>query len=423
MMNNNNIILQSSSSNHVGNNNVDIDDKREEELKEDDALAEMFGLKSLQCLLEASSSSSSSSVIGTIREDHWSTTTSTEQQSSAVPLLFHNDEEDNTIDMQLRRDTAHEIYEATSVYRFPKIFSLSAEVMRRITLELIYGSSTNDASTTTTTTTQKVNMLPERTYETIGTERYLTRMENFVHTHSQWKDLCYGYLQKLVSSVMGEEYILYKEKLNFKPPGGSGFAPHVDTPSLRAAFAATTTTIIPSQGSSQGSKEVGPQTFVTVMVAIDTMTKANGCLRIVEGGWYVSEREKNTQHHQKEQQEETVIVEVLPQVIDGNPDGDGRAGAIPQSVSSQLNFIDVECDGGDIVMFHGWTPHRSSKNTTAFSRRAVFLTYNPLREGDFRHEYYLRMKQLRQSYSNTHRKLYQSDYQMDLDALRTIPKI
>jgi ectoine hydroxylase-related dioxygenase (phytanoyl-CoA dioxygenase family) len=96
----------------------------------------------------------------------------------------------------------------------------------------------------------------------------LTRLENFVSHHESWRDLCDGYICSVVSAITGTEMVLYKEKLNLKPPGGSGFASHLDTPSLRVALG-----------------ESGPQTVVTVMVAIDNMTAQNGYLRIAKGTW------------------------------------------------------------------------------------------------------------------------------------------
>ena len=80
--------------------------------------------------------------------------------------------------------------------------------------------------------------------------RTLTRLENFVNYHSKWNDLVHKYLARCLSALMGEPMVLFKEKLNLKPPGGSGFAPHLDGPSLRVALGDT-----------------GPRTFVTVMVA------------------------------------------------------------------------------------------------------------------------------------------------------------
>lgn len=184
--------------------------------------------------------------------------------------------------------------------------------------------------------------------------------------------------------------VLYKEKLNLKPPGGSGFAPHLDSPSLRVALGKN-----------------GPQTFVTVMVAIDNMTTANGCLRVCKGDW------SEDRHCTVIQPEE-----------DGNPDAGGRAGAIPAEAESLLEFDDIECQGGDVVAFNGWAPHRSSANASPFPRRAVFLTYNPKSEGDFHDRYYERMEGIRDAWrSKVGLEGATVDDKIELDALATIPRI
>ncbi|MGV2339256.1 MAG UNVERIFIED_CONTAM: phytanoyl-CoA dioxygenase family protein [Planctomycetaceae bacterium] len=180
--------------------------------------------------------------------------------------------------------------------------------MRRLTDELVWGGTKVKA---------------DRTYETIKVlkptgeiedRRTLTRLENFVNHHEGWKALCHGHLADCISALFGEPMVLFKEKLNLKPPGGSGFAPHLDSPSLRIAL-----------------RDEGPWTFVTVMVAIDNMTSSNGCLRICKGDW-----------------SEANHCDVVQPVEGENPDAAGRAGAIRPEVVQALQFDDVECHGGDI---------------------------------------------------------------------------
>ena len=79
----------------------------------------------------------------------------------------------------------------------------------------------------------------------------------------------------------------------------------------------------------------GPQNFVTVMVAIDNMTSDNGCLRIAQGEW-----------------SESIHCELVP-ASDDNPDAGGRAGAIPVHVAELFDFVNIVCQGGDIVAFNG----------------------------------------------------------------------
>jgi len=185
--------------------------------------------------------------------------------------------------------------------------------------------------------------------------------------------------------------VLFKEKLNLKPPGGSGFAPHLDGPSLRLALG-----------------DDGPQTFVTVMVAIDDMTAQNGCLRVCKGRW--------SQDHS---------CDVIEPEKGASPDAGGRAGAIPVHVADTLEFEDVVCKSGTIVAFNDWTPHRSSPNASLFSRRAVFLTFNPLSEGDYHHAYYEKMKSLRSEWRSkvglTKLTQEEQDYMSEIDALATVP--
>ena len=232
------------------------------------------------------------------------------------------------------------LFERDSVYQFPT--TLPAEIMRQITNELVWDH----------------NRDLDRTYETIAGVRTLTRLERFVQSHPQWSQLAQEYLPLLLEPIVGCPVVLFKEKLNLKPPGGSGFAPHLDSPSLAVAFG-----------------EGGPQTFWTVMVAIDDMTVANGCLRVVKGEW-------------------STPVETIPPT-DDNPDAGGRLGAIDLALADMMSFEPLLCKGGSIVVFGGNVPHRSSRNDSAFERRAVFLTYNPTSEGTHRDAYYRKMTEMR----------------------------
>ena len=324
-----------------------------------------------------------------------------ETLSGGQPLVLQND----TFSQEIRREDVEKVinqscenheegqssihsYDDDSVYIFPSEVSIPSCIMRRITDELIYGSSKYSA---------------DRSYETIhyvkngemGTRRELTRLENFVMNHPVWRDLCFNYIAPCISALMGEDMILFKEKLNLKPPGGSGFAPHLDTPSLRVALG-----------------DDGPQTFVTVMIAIDDMNVQNGCLKICKGPW--------SEHNHCE------IME--PEGNNNNPDAEGRKGAIPSDVADHQHYDDIIVKGGCIVAFNGFAPHRSVANTSPFPRRAVFLTYNPKAEGDFHELYYQRMNKLRNDYRNQTKQKSRSKEGHEIDdselaALATIPRI
>ena len=72
----------------------------------------------------------------------------------------------------------------------------------------------------------------------------------------------------------------------------------------------------------------------------------------------------------------------------------------------------------------GWTPHRSGTNTTAFDRRAIFLTYNPKEEGEWRGEYYRLMGERRRIFKEKLKEQNRRDEteKIEDDWLSSVPK-
>jgi hypothetical protein len=353
-------------------NDDDVEDQEEMD-SADEALCEMLGLNSLNTV-----------VVGETKdaEELENSTRSIASSLHMLPVVS------DTLLLSLVQ--SHQLtarYSDESVCIFPPELCISAARMRLLTEELVWGGDDIQA---------------DRTYEIIKVwkqgeiieRQTLTRLENFVDAHDGWSELCHGYLRRCLSAVVGMDMVLYKEKLNVKPPGGSGFAPHLDSPSLRVAL---------------GPK--GPQTFCTIMVAIDEMTSENGCLRVCKGPW-----------------SEDNCCEVTQPEQGSSPDAGGRAGAVPIEVAERLAFEDLTCKGGTIVAFNGWTPHRSSANQTQhFPRRAVFLTYNPKSEGEFRSLYYEKMDQLRTEWREkvglANRQRREEEKEFEIEALATVPRL
>jgi hypothetical protein len=62
-----------------------------------------------------------------------------------------------------------------------------------------------------------------------GQDRLLNRLENFYPYHDGFRALFDGAkLRGAVAELLGEPAILFKDKINFKMPGGDGFKPHQD---------------------------------------------------------------------------------------------------------------------------------------------------------------------------------------------------
>jgi ectoine hydroxylase-related dioxygenase (phytanoyl-CoA dioxygenase family) len=170
----------------------------------------------------------------------------------------------------------------------------------------------------------------------------LCRIENFLQYQSLFDRLTRGASTlRLLSQLMGTEAVLFKEKINFKLPGGQGFAPHQDAPAFTC---------------------FGQEYHVTMMLSIDETTIDNGCLEIAETGKLVS---------------------LLPL----NDDLTITSGTV-----EAMQWVPVETSPGDLVLFDSYLPHRSGINGSSVARRALYATYNKMVEGDCREQYFERKR-------------------------------
>jgi len=163
----------------------------------------------------------------------------------------------------------------------------------------------------------------------------LCRTEYFTAFHKGLHDLLTsGHMLATASALLGEEAVLYKEKINYKLAGGAGYSPHQDAPAYRFI-----------------------DSHISCMVAVDDANIGNGCLEVVSGA------------HQ----------EILPMDDDG---------CILAEKVDELKWEFAELQAGQTLWFHSKTPHRSGDNLSSVDRRAIYPTYNALSEGDLRERYY-----------------------------------
>ena len=163
----------------------------------------------------------------------------------------------------------------------------------------------------------------------------LARTENFSPFHPRLLQLIVGgLLSEFLEELIGEPVSLYKEKINYKFPGGGGYAPHQDAPAY----------------------DHTPWN-VTVNLAVDPATRENGCLWFHPGAW---ER-------------------LLP--MDAH-------GCIAAEAMEGWEWTPMELAPGDALVFHSFAPHYSAENASQESRRSLYLTYNRASDGDHREQYY-----------------------------------
>ena len=163
----------------------------------------------------------------------------------------------------------------------------------------------------------------------------LARSEDFVHDDQVLHDLIQGGIViEVLGALFGEDAVLFKEKVNYKQPGGGGFAPHQDATAYRFV-----------------------DHHISCMVPLDPSTIASGCLYVATG------------------------------FEEGQLPTDDR-GRIEESAAAQLDWRPVLLEPGDLLFFDSYTPHYSDTNTTTRARRAAYLTYNAASLGDHRDRYY-----------------------------------
>jgi len=175
-------------------------------------------------------------------------------------------------------------------------------------------------------------------FENIKGKRTLCRTENFVPYHEGINSLIRGKLSAAMSDLFREPAVLFKEKINYKLSGAGGFPPHQDAPAY-VAF--------------------NQKLHMTMMLAADPMTVENGCLEFVKG-----EHTKGT----------------FPQ--------NESDGSMKQEIVEKMKWEPAVTDIGAVMIFNSYVPHRSGPNSSNTSRRAYYLTFNALSEGNFRDGYY-----------------------------------
>src|SRR5690348_11809108 len=93
--------------------------------------------------------------------------------------------------------------------------------------------------------------------------RVLQRIENFVPYHDGFRELVADRrILGAVGQLLAEPAVLFKDKINFKLPGGDGYKPHQDQQAGWSTYAPL---------------------FITALVTVDEQTVENGCLEMAAG--------------------------------------------------------------------------------------------------------------------------------------------
>lgn len=139
-------------------------------------------------------------------------------------------------------------------------------------------------------------------------------------------------IHAILTQLLGEPVCLFKDKLIYKPPGARGYDLHQDIPATWPGF---------------------PQSFHTVLIAIDPMSTDNGC---------------------------TVLYPAMHRRgFLATPGTNGYP--LPDECVQGVDEVPLNLSPGDIAIFGGLVPHRSAPNRSRRSRRALYLSYNAESDG------------------------------------------
>ena len=184
----------------------------------------------------------------------------------------------------------------------------------------------------------------------------LRRMEHFTFKHEVFK-LVNEELIKILFKLTTLEQIIFKDKVNFKPPKGEGFYPHFD-----GVFQYKT-----DSGEVKNGWYEYASVFNNCLICLDQFNLDNGTLEI--------------SHSHNE--DFSLLLEKTK--LDGSPN-------IRNDQLSHLDFQPILADAGSLIVFKHTCPHKSSPNYSNSDRGSLYLTYNNLIDGAFYEQYFIDKK-------------------------------
>jgi 2-aminoethylphosphonate dioxygenase len=180
----------------------------------------------------------------------------------------------------------------------------------------------------------------------------LRRIEKLYDKGNELKNLNEK-ISALLKNVFNEEFLIFKDKFNAKPPGGEGFFAHYD-----GIFHF----INHKNEKKRGWYEYG-DFFINALVALDQCNKENGALEIAKS--HLGNFDQLLENTKK----------------DGTP-------ALINEVESKTTFNLINLDVGDMVVFLNTCPHRSKKNNSDKNRRIIYYTYSLSKYGSKYKKYF-----------------------------------
>tara|TARA_R110000824_G_scaffold260806_1_gene449453 strand:+ start:369 stop:1118 length:750 start_codon:yes stop_codon:yes gene_type:complete len=159
-----------------------------------------------------------------------------------------------------------------------------------------------------------------------------SRIENFSKFNPHIENFVNVRIKTFMEETIGKKLAFFKDKMNWKRPGGKGFLAHQDHPAW---------------------DDFPPSIYYSAAFFGDNCTIGNGCLQFVDNF-------------------------SIKKIIDYDKEGTGKL-----IDEDKFEWKHVETTPRDLVIFNSFIPHRSESNMTENSRRIFYFTFNDKEEGDF----------------------------------------
>ena len=161
-------------------------------------------------------------------------------------------------------------------------------------------------------------------------ELILNRIENLYLNDQEIRKILSKKVSNLFKKLFKSNFLMFKDKVNFKNPGAKGFAPHQDSAIWKDMY---------------GIKE-----FITLAISLDKSNQSNGCFQVSPKSHLMGDLAK----HEK---------------------------PINKKKEKKLPWKNIKTKPGDLIIFGDKLAHKSDDNISNKTRIIYFLTYNPKKYG------------------------------------------
>ena len=197
-------------------------------------------------------------------------------------------------------------------------------------------------------------------FEKIGNRKRLRRIERISDfSKTSKKIITSKKLLEIIYKIKKKKFDLFKDKLNFKYPGGKGYLPHIDGHFYWRD----------KNNKIQNGWKKYSNDFVNLVIPLERTDKKNGCL-------YLSKKKNLKKLGQS-------FKKITNKMIIGTPN-------IKINDKKKFNYSAIELNVGDICIFDWKCAHFSKNNNSNRSRMIFYATYfQTNKKRNVRKNYYL----------------------------------